>query len=68
MKNAELRGIHIALGPEDGVYLMTQIPIGELTIERLDELVGATLTYVDEIFPTVMTMAFPGLYRRRKKN
>ena len=47
---------------------MTQIPIGELTIERLDELVGATLTYVDEIFPTVMTMAFPGLYRRRKKN
>ena len=47
---------------------MTQIPIGELTIERLDELVGATLAYVDEIFPTVMTMAFPGLYRRRKKN
>ena len=68
VKNAELRGVHIALGPEDGVYLMTQIPIGELTIERLDELVGATLTYVDEIFPTVMTMAFPGLYRRRKKN
>ncbi len=68
VKNAEIRGVHIALGPEDGVYLMTQIPIGELTIERLDELVGATITYVDEIFPTAMTMAFPGLYRRRKKN
>ena len=68
VKNAELRGVHIALGPENGVYLITQIPIGELTTERLDELVGATVTYVDEIFPTVMTMAFPGLYRRRKKN
>ena len=48
VKNAELRELHLAIGPEDGVYLMAQIPIQEVTRERLDEVVGATLTYVKE--------------------
>ena len=66
VKNAELRELHLAIGPEDGIYLMAQIPILELTTERLDEVVGATLTYVDEIYPTAMTMGLPSLYRQRK--
>jgi Putative bacterial sensory transduction regulator len=68
VKNAELRDVHFAIGPEEGIYLMTQIPINEVDIERLDELVGATLTYVDEIYPTAMTMGLPALYRRRPRN
>jgi hypothetical protein len=67
-KNAELRELHLALGPEDGIYLMAQIPILEVTTERLDEVVGATLTYVEAIYPTAMTMGLPSLYRRRKKS
>ncbi len=67
VKNAELRELHLAIGPEDGLYLMAQIPIGEVTIERLDEVVGATLTYVEEIYPTAMTMGLSSLYRRRRK-
>jgi hypothetical protein len=66
VKNAEIRELHLAIGPEDGIYLMTQIPIGEVTVERLDEVVGATLTYVEEIYPTAMTMGLPSLYRRRR--
>jgi len=53
-KNAELREVHLAIGPEDGIYLITHVPIAEVSVERLDEVVGATLTYVDEIFPTIM--------------
>lgn len=68
VKNADLRELHLAIGPEDGIYLMAQIPIGEVTTERLDEVVGATLTYVEEIYPTAMTMGLPALYRRRKKS
>jgi hypothetical protein len=68
VKNAELRELHLAIGPEDGIYLVAQIPILELTIERLDEVVGATLTYVDEIYPTAMAMGLPSLYRRRRKS
>jgi hypothetical protein len=68
VKNAELRGLHLAIGPEEGIYLMTEIPVGDLSVERLDELVGATMTYVDEIFPTAMTMGYGALYRRRRKS
>jgi hypothetical protein len=66
VKNAEIRELHLAIGPEDGIYLQTQIPIGEVTVERLDEVVGATLTYVEEIYPTAMTMGLSSLYRRRR--
>ena len=66
VKNAEIRELHLAIGPEDGIYLMTQIPIGEVTVERLDEVVGATLTYVEEIYPTAMTMGLSSFYRRRR--
>lgn len=66
VKNHELRELHLAIGPEAGIYLVTQIPIQELTVERLDELVGATVTYVDEIYPTAMTMGLGSVYRQRK--
>ena len=46
---------------------MAQIPILEGTRERLDEIVGATLTYVEEIYPTAMSMGLPSIYRRRRK-
>jgi len=65
VKNADLRDLHLALGLEEGIYLVGQIPVGEVTLERLDELVGATLHYVDEIFPTAMSMGLASLYRRR---
>ncbi len=67
VKNAELRELHLAIGPEEGIYLQGQIPINELTVDRLDEVVGATLHYVDEIYPTAMSLGLPALYRRRKK-
>jgi hypothetical protein len=66
VKNHELRELHFAIGPEDGIYLVAQVPVNELTIERMDELVGATVHYVDEIFPTAMTMGLPSVYRRRR--
>ena len=65
VKNHDLRELHLAIGPEAGIYLVTQIPIAEVTLERLDELVGATLVYVDELYPTVMSMGLPSVYRRR---
>jgi hypothetical protein len=67
VKNHELRELHLAIGPELGIYLVTQVPVGELTTERMDELVGATVTYVEEMFPTVMSMGLSSLYRRRPR-
>jgi hypothetical protein len=67
VKNADLGLVHLALGPEDGIYLVGALAYAELDVERLDELVGETLTCVDEVYPTMMTMAHPGLYRRRPR-
>jgi hypothetical protein len=66
VKNAELRSMRLAIGPEDGIYLMAEVPVGELNVERLDELVGASVVYVDEIFPTAMSIGLASLYRRRR--
>ena len=67
MKNADLRDLHLAIGPEEGIYLVAQVPIGEVTLARLDELVGAAVHYVDEIFPTAMSLGLASLYRRRPR-
>ena len=67
-KNAELRELHLAIGPEERIYLVARVPIKEVTVDRLDELVGATLIYVDEIYPTAMAMGLPALYRRRARS
>ena len=67
VKNADLHDLHLGIGPEEGIYLMTSIPHADLDVERLDELVGACVTYVDEIYPTAMAMGFPGFYRRRAR-
>jgi hypothetical protein len=66
-KNADLYGLHLALGPESAIYLVGRVPVGEMNSERLDELCGAALHYTDEIFPTAMTMGMGSLYRRRRK-
>ena len=65
VKNATLRELHLAIGPEEGVYLVAHIPVGDLTLERLDEVIGATVHYVDEIYPTAMALGLASLYRRR---
>jgi len=67
-KNADLYGLHVALGPESALYLVGRFAVGEVTADKLDGIVGAALSYVDEIFPTAMTMGLPALYRRRRRN
>ncbi|MBW4077308.1 MAG: YbjN domain-containing protein [Acidobacteria bacterium] len=67
VKNAELRGVHLAIGPEEGIYLVGELALGDVTLERLDEMVGATVHYADEIFPTAMALGLASLYRRRPR-
>ncbi len=66
VRNADLRGVHLAIGPESALYLVTTMPVDELTEARLDELMAAIVTYVDELYPTMMTMGF-AWYRRRAR-
>jgi hypothetical protein len=64
-RNADLHQMRFALGAEDGVYLVGEVPVALVSEEELDRIVGSSLAYVDDSFPTAMTIGFAGRYRRR---
>jgi hypothetical protein len=64
-RNAGLHQMTFALGPEDGIYLVGEVPVTSVDEEELDRIVGSSLAYVDAYFPTAMSIGFAGLYRRR---
>ncbi len=65
-RNAELYQMRFALGAEDAVYLVGEIPVSSVTEDELDRIVGSSLAYVDDFFPTAMSIGFAGRYRRRR--
>ena len=66
-RNAGLFGMSFCLGAEDAVYLVGRIPASSVDEDELDRIVGSSIHYVDEHFPTAMTLAHPTLYRRRRR-
>jgi hypothetical protein len=65
-KNSEIQQMRFALGPEDAIYLIGEIPVTMVTEAELDRIVGSSLAYVDSYFPTAMSIGFAGKYRRRR--
>src|SRR5580693_8132073 len=66
-RNAQLFGMWFALGPEDAVYLVGRVPAGLIDDDELDRIAGSSVIYVDDYFPTAMTLAHPAWYRRRPR-
>jgi len=66
-RNAHLIQMSFAFGPEDAVYLVGRVPASLIDDDELDRIAGCSLMYVDDHFPTAMTMAFPDVYRRRRR-
>jgi hypothetical protein len=65
-RNADVHQMCFALGAEDAVYLVGELPVSAVGPEELDRVIGSTLYYVDACFPTAMTIGFAGQYRRRR--
>ncbi|MHB1585226.1 MAG: YbjN domain-containing protein [Acidimicrobiales bacterium] len=66
-RNADLFGMSFCLGPEDAVYLVGRVPARLVDDDELDRVAGSSVHYVDEHFPTAMTLGHPRLYRRRRR-
>jgi hypothetical protein len=66
-RNADLYAMWFCLGPEDAIYLVGRVAAAEVTDEELDRIAGSSIHYVDEHFPTAMTLGYPDLYRRRPR-
>lgn len=65
-RNADIHQMRFALGPEEAVYLVGEVPVTEVNEDELDRIIGSSLAYVDDVFPTAMTIGFAGRYRRRR--
>ncbi len=63
-RNADLAGVSFALGAEDAIYLVGRVPVSRVDDDELDRIVGASLAYTDECFPTAMSIGYEGRYRR----
>ena len=66
-RNAQLFGMCFALGPEDAVYLVGRVPARQIDDDELDRIAGSSVIYVDDHFPSAMTLAHPSVYRRRPR-
>lgn len=66
-RNGDVRQMSFSLGPEDAVYLVGELPVADVTEDELDRILGSSLAYVDDVFPTAMLIGFAGKYRRRRR-
>jgi hypothetical protein len=66
-RNASLIGTRFALGAEDAVYLVGQIPVDEVGDDSLDLIAGSAYAYTEECFPTAMSIGFASRYRRPRR-
>jgi hypothetical protein len=66
-RNTELYGMAFCLGPEDAVYLVGKVPASLVDDEELDRIAGSSIVYVDDHYPTAMTLGYPAVYRRRRR-
>ena len=63
-RNTRLYGVAYALDRLGDVYLAGKVPLGAVTPEELDRLLGSVLTYADESFDTMLEIGFGESIRR----
>ena len=61
--NMRLFGMRFAIGAEDAVYLVGQMPLSAVDTEELDRIVGATYAYAEQYFRPAMTIGYASKFR-----
>lgn len=61
--NARLYGMRFALGAEDAVYLVGQMPLHAIDADELDRIVGASYAYAEDHFRPAMRLGFASRFR-----
>ena len=63
--NTRLFAMRFAIGLEDAVYLLGQMPLGAIDEAELDRIVGSVYAYSEQYFPLAMSIGYASKYRRR---
>lgn len=56
--NARLFAMRFAIGEEDAVYLVGQLPVGAVDEAELDRIVGSVYAYTEQYFRPAMRLGF----------
>ena len=62
-RNHRLFGMRFAIGAEDAIYLVGQMPLEAVDEAELDRIVGSTYAYVEQWFPPAMRIGFASKFR-----
>jgi hypothetical protein len=57
-RNLKLRGFCFAIGAEDAVFLIGEIPVERINDAELDRLFGSAYSYVEQCFRPAMRLGF----------
>jgi putative sensory transduction regulator len=63
-RNARMYGVAFSIDQVGDVYLVGRVPIGAVTADELDRLLGAVLSYADESFDQLLELGFATSIRR----
>jgi hypothetical protein len=61
--NMRLFGMRFAIGLEDALYLVGQMPLSAVDAEELDRIVGSTYAYAEQYFRPAMSIGFASRFR-----
>jgi hypothetical protein len=62
--NLKLFGMRFAIGAEDGLYLVGQMPLSALDGSELDRIVGSAYAYSERYFAPAMSIGYASKFRR----
>jgi hypothetical protein len=62
--NQRLFATRFAIGPEDAVYLVGQLPLSCIDVDELDRVVGSAYAYSEQYFRPAMSIGFASRFRR----
>jgi len=63
--NGRLYLHRFAVGAEDAVYLVGQLPLTAVDEAELDRVIGSAYAYSEQYFPPAMSIGYASKYRRR---
>jgi hypothetical protein len=61
--NARLFAMRFALGAEDAVYLVGQLPVGAVDEAELDRIVGSVYAYTEQYFRPAMRIGYASTFK-----
>ena len=63
-RNLKMFGVAFAVDSAGDIYLDGRLPLSAITVEELDRVLGAVLTYADESFNTILELGFATAIRK----